>query len=78
MDYKEAKLLRDKDIYLEHELRAARIVAWIDSEYQIDCELTKQTLFDELISHIILSDEEYESIGLEILERITGVNYEES
>ena len=70
MEYNDAKLLREENIYLEYYLRAAKVVAWVEKEFGIEGEIVLDTLYYELFTRIlndIDEKEEYDAVALELL-----------
>ena len=76
MKFTEARKLREDNPNLEHELRAAKVTAWMLDNNKISKSET-QDLYEGLIDSMYNSEEEYDQIVYYILDEIRTANKEE-
>jgi hypothetical protein len=69
MTFKEALEAKNKNINAEYQMRAARIVNWVQEQHKISDEIAEE-LYSELVEAIIDSDDEFDSTAIEMLRHL--------
>ncbi len=73
MDFKQALAAKEKEIYAEYQMRAARITAWLLEQGEIT-EKESEEVYNELWNDISESEDEYDSLAMEVVERVRDRN----
>lgn len=75
--YKDVRKLRQDNIYLEHYLRAAKVVERLETEFGIEDQLILDIIYYDIFTMLVEDNDNYEQIAIDIYNSMKGDNEDE-